>query len=189
MMELLALRLMEALCLGLGLNSHALHPLLHNCHSSFLRLNHYPPAEGALAASACTSCRRACRAHVPEQACCQQACLLSKSRPLSLVSLLALQTSCSTVLNWLLLRTGGDTQQGLGISPHSDAGLLTILAQDGVPGLEVQHAGSWHLVQPIPGSFTVNIGDMLQARPAVQLPPAACKHCSVIADCGAGAEQ
>ena len=40
----MALRLVEALCLGLGLPSHTLHPLLHACHSSFLRLNHYPAA-------------------------------------------------------------------------------------------------------------------------------------------------
>ena len=39
----MALRLVEALCLGLSLPSHALHPILHNCHSSFMRFNYYPP--------------------------------------------------------------------------------------------------------------------------------------------------
>ena len=43
-MELVAMRLVEALCLGLGLPSHSLHPLLHACHTSFVRLNYYPTA-------------------------------------------------------------------------------------------------------------------------------------------------
>lgn len=39
----------------------------------------------------------------------------------------------------------------LGISPHSDAGFLTVLAQGEVPGLQVWHGQRWHTVQPIPG--------------------------------------
>ena len=42
------MRLVEALSLGLGLPSHSLHPLLHACHTSFMRLNYYPPAGGRL---------------------------------------------------------------------------------------------------------------------------------------------
>ena len=52
----------------------------------------------------------------------------------------------------------------LGINPHTDAGFLTILAQDAVPGLEVEAAGGggWVLVDPIPGALTVNVGDQCQ---------------------------
>ena len=35
----------------------------------------------------------------------------------------------------------------LGVNQHTDAGVLTILAQDGHAGLEVQKGGEWHLVE------------------------------------------
>ncbi|KAM7526838.1 hypothetical protein LguiA_016740 [Lonicera macranthoides] len=50
----------------------------------------------------------------------------------------------------------------LGMPPHSDYGLLTLLLQDEVKGLQIQHRGSWVTVQPIPGSFVVNVGDHLE---------------------------
>ncbi len=49
-----------------------------------------------------------------------------------------------------------------GSAPHTDFGCLTILAQDGVGGLQVQTpAGNWVDAPKIPGSFVVNVGDML----------------------------
>ena len=46
--------------------------------------------------------------------------------------------------------------------PHTDYGAITLLATDGVPGLEVRLAdGSWEPVVAPPGSFIVNLGDML----------------------------
>src|SRR3954469_4859357 len=50
----------------------------------------------------------------------------------------------------------------LGIHHHTDAGALTMLLQDGVSGLQVYHHGCWHDVDPRPGAFTINIGDMVQ---------------------------
>ncbi|GJN34715.1 hypothetical protein PR202_gb23405 [Eleusine coracana subsp. coracana] len=47
----------------------------------------------------------------------------------------------------------------LGMPPHSDYGLLTVLLQDQVKGLEIWHEGRWVLVDPIPGALLVNIGD------------------------------
>ncbi|PUZ69665.1 hypothetical protein GQ55_2G127700 [Panicum hallii var. hallii] len=47
----------------------------------------------------------------------------------------------------------------LGMPPHSDYGFLTILLQDEVNGLEVRHADRWVLVDPLPGSLVVNVGD------------------------------
>jgi isopenicillin N synthase-like dioxygenase len=47
--------------------------------------------------------------------------------------------------------------------PHSDWGSLTILFQDGVGGLEVvdRRTGGWIEVPVIPGTYVVNIGDLM----------------------------
>ncbi|KAI5648530.1 hypothetical protein M9H77_34535 [Catharanthus roseus] len=50
----------------------------------------------------------------------------------------------------------------LGMAPHSDYGLLTLVLQDEVKGLQIQHQGKWLTVQPIPNSFLVNVGDHLE---------------------------
>ncbi|KAL0289131.1 UNVERIFIED_CONTAM: putative 2-oxoglutarate-dependent dioxygenase SLC1 [Sesamum calycinum] len=50
----------------------------------------------------------------------------------------------------------------LGLPPHSDYGFLTLLLQDDVKGLQIQHQDNWVTVQPIPGSFVVNVGDHLE---------------------------
>jgi isopenicillin N synthase-like dioxygenase len=52
----------------------------------------------------------------------------------------------------------------LGMPPHSDYGLLTFVLQDHVEGLQVLHAGRWLTVDPVPGSFVVNVGDHLEVR-------------------------
>ena len=45
---------------------------------------------------------------------------------------------------------------------HTDYGSLTILWADDVPGLQIQvEDGSWRPVQPRPGAFLVNLGDLL----------------------------
>jgi polar amino acid transport system ATP-binding protein len=54
---------------------------------------------------------------------------------------------------------GMDVQWGVG--EHTDYGLLTMLWQDGVGGLEVKSRGRWIAAPPLPGSFVCNIGDML----------------------------
>jgi isopenicillin N synthase-like dioxygenase len=50
----------------------------------------------------------------------------------------------------------------LGVNHHTDAGALTLLLQDGVPGLEVHRDGQWHLVEPRPDALVINIGDIVQ---------------------------
>lgn len=52
----------------------------------------------------------------------------------------------------------------LGLGRHKDTGVLTILAQDDVPGLEVKRKldGEWILVKPTPGAYIINVGDILQ---------------------------
>lgn len=50
----------------------------------------------------------------------------------------------------------------LGMPPHSDYGFLTLVLQDQVAGLQMQHQGKWVTIEPIPGSFVVNVGDHLE---------------------------
>jgi isopenicillin N synthase-like dioxygenase len=45
---------------------------------------------------------------------------------------------------------------------HTDYGSITVLLADPVPGLQIcDDASVWHDVVPAPGSFTVNVGDLL----------------------------
>jgi isopenicillin N synthase-like dioxygenase len=49
-----------------------------------------------------------------------------------------------------------------GAAPHTDYGFLTILAQDETGGLEVRaRDGGWIAAPPLPGTFVVNVADML----------------------------
>ncbi|MDB5907131.1 MAG: 2OG-Fe(II) oxygenase [Massilia sp.] len=48
-----------------------------------------------------------------------------------------------------------------GVGEHTDYGLLTILAQDDVGGLQVKTSEGWTDAPPVPESFVCNIGDML----------------------------
>ena len=50
-----------------------------------------------------------------------------------------------------------------GVAPHSDFGMLTVLCQDEVGGLEIrQPKGHWAAMPPLPGTFVVNVGDLLE---------------------------
>ena len=50
-----------------------------------------------------------------------------------------------------------------GVAPHTDFGVLTVLCQDEVGGLQIRLLnGEWAAVPPIPGTFVVNVGDLLE---------------------------
>ncbi len=51
---------------------------------------------------------------------------------------------------------------GWGVAEHTEYGLLTILLQDERGGLEVRTADGWTQAPPVPGSFVINLGDMLE---------------------------
>lgn len=49
-----------------------------------------------------------------------------------------------------------------GVAPHTDFGVLTVLCQDSVGGLQVQDRdGNWIHAPPIEGTLVVNVGDLL----------------------------
>ncbi|TVU46097.1 hypothetical protein EJB05_05615, partial [Eragrostis curvula] len=52
----------------------------------------------------------------------------------------------------------------LGVGRHKDAGALTILYQDDTGGLDVRRRsdGEWVRVKPVPNSFIINVGDLIQ---------------------------
>ncbi|MED6128233.1 hypothetical protein PIB30_095621 [Stylosanthes scabra] len=49
-----------------------------------------------------------------------------------------------------------------GLPAHADPNVVTLLLQDQVSGLQVLIDGKWVAVDPVPNSFTVNIGDQMQ---------------------------
>lgn len=51
-----------------------------------------------------------------------------------------------------------------GVNAHRDAGFLTVLAPGQTPGLQVQNqVGAWIDVPAVPGTFVINLGELLQA--------------------------
>ncbi|HQT78640.1 MAG TPA: 2OG-Fe(II) oxygenase family protein [Rhodopila sp.] len=56
----------------------------------------------------------------------------------------------------------GAPEDAFGSAPHTDYGFITILAQDDRGGLEVRRRdGTWLQAPPIPGTWVVNVADML----------------------------
>lgn len=50
-----------------------------------------------------------------------------------------------------------------GVAPHTDFGVLTVLCQDEVGGLQIQDLhGDWLAVPPIPDTLVINVGDLLE---------------------------
>lgn len=66
-----------------------------------------------------------------------------------------------SLLYYTPIPEGADIEVSNTVS-HTDEGPLTILAQDSVGGLEVKCLdGSWIAAPPVPGAYTINIGDMM----------------------------
>ncbi|NWJ46881.1 MAG: isopenicillin N synthase family oxygenase [Chloroflexi bacterium] len=57
-------------------------------------------------------------------------------------------------------REATDSDQGVGA--HKDGGFVTVLLQDVEEGLQVEYEGNWIDAPPIPGTFVINIGEVLE---------------------------
>lgn len=55
-------------------------------------------------------------------------------------------------------------EQAIGIPAHTDHSLFTLLIENEIGGLQIQHNGEWFNVNPIPNSFLVNTGDHLEVE-------------------------
>ena len=57
----------------------------------------------------------------------------------------------------------GAGEDRFGVAPHTDFGVLTVLCQDEIGGLEIRRRnGDWAAMPPIPGTLVVNVGDLLE---------------------------
>ncbi|KAJ9184506.1 hypothetical protein P3X46_004221 [Hevea brasiliensis] len=50
----------------------------------------------------------------------------------------------------------------VGITAHTDPGVVTLLLQDEIGGLQVKHGDGWVEVKPVHGGLIINVGDFLQ---------------------------
>ncbi|MBL4821235.1 MAG: hypothetical protein JKY98_09660 [Gammaproteobacteria bacterium] len=91
-------------------------------------------------------------------------CLALEQSPDSLSPEFGKQHSSFLRLNYYPLSPQPTTSERgpLGINRHSDAGALTVLAQDDVPALQVRKGRTWHTVMPLANAFIINVGDMMQ---------------------------
>jgi isopenicillin N synthase-like dioxygenase len=58
--------------------------------------------------------------------------------------------------------TSDANENELGVGEHTDYGLLTLLRQDNIAGLQIWHQDRWLPAPPVPDSFVCNVGDMLE---------------------------
>lgn len=62
-----------------------------------------------------------------------------------------------------LIRYPGREERGQGVGAHSDPGVLTLLmVEPGKGGLQVERDGAWIDAPAVPGTFVVNIGELLE---------------------------
>lgn len=62
----------------------------------------------------------------------------------------------------LIRYPGRDDADGQGVGAHKDSGFVTILLQDREAGLQVAGKRGWIDAPPLPGTFVVNIGEILE---------------------------
>ncbi|HVI50610.1 MAG TPA: 2-oxoglutarate and iron-dependent oxygenase domain-containing protein [Candidatus Sulfotelmatobacter sp.] len=66
------------------------------------------------------------------------------------------------LLKTILYPSRDRTADDQGCGPHKDGGFITLVRQHRVGGLQVQGENGWIDAPPIPGTFVVNIGELLE---------------------------
>ncbi len=61
-------------------------------------------------------------------------------------------------------RAAGESDQGVGA--HNDSGFIAVLLQDRIAGLQVEGEDGWIDAPPVPGSFVINVGEILEIASA-----------------------
>ncbi|XP_007016075.2 PREDICTED: gibberellin 2-beta-dioxygenase 8 [Theobroma cacao] len=59
--------------------------------------------------------------------------------------------------------SGSMADEAWGMIAHTDSSVLSIVSQDQVGGLEIFKDNKWLLVNPIPNTLIIHVGDMMQA--------------------------
>jgi isopenicillin N synthase-like dioxygenase len=54
------------------------------------------------------------------------------------------------------------SEEGQGVGPHKDGGILSLLLQDDAGGLQVESSAGWIDATPLENAFVVNIGEILE---------------------------
>ncbi|XP_068342572.1 gibberellin 3-beta-dioxygenase 1-like [Pyrus communis] len=55
-----------------------------------------------------------------------------------------------------------DPDRTLGLVPHTDSSLVSIVHQSNIDGLQVFREGTgWFTIQPVPGALVINVGDLM----------------------------
>lgn len=55
-----------------------------------------------------------------------------------------------------------EPELAMGLPPHSDHGLLSLVTQNGIGGFQLQHNGMWVNVNAVPNSLLVNLSDQIE---------------------------
>jgi isopenicillin N synthase-like dioxygenase len=72
-------------------------------------------------------------------------------------------TPAPNQLTKIIRYPGRDHTEGdQGVGAHKDSGFVTVLLQDVQSGLQVEGPGGWIDAPPVPGTFVVNIGELLE---------------------------
>ncbi|KAK9043820.1 hypothetical protein V6N11_072148 [Hibiscus sabdariffa] len=71
------------------------------------------------------------------------------------------QTQCVLQLNSYSVCP--DTDRAMGLAPHTDTSLVTLLNQCNINGIQVYQDGArWVVVEPVEGALVVIVGDLMQ---------------------------
>ncbi|MBW8857179.1 MAG: isopenicillin N synthase family oxygenase, partial [Bradyrhizobium sp.] len=82
----------------------------------------------------------------------------------------------------------GEGEGNQGVGAHKDSGFVTVLLQDTEAGLQVEGPNGWIEATPKPGTFIINVGELLEMASSGYLranvhrvvsPPAGCDRLSV----------